>query len=168
MSVIRRREFVILLGGMAAAWPLAARAQQPAMPVVGLSPIDLPRPPLPMLAAFRQGLNDPATSRAKRDVEYHWRKAIMIAAGADGRPLLRRGAVIVTGGDPSALAAKAATSTIPIVFGFSGDPVKLGFVASLARPGGNATGINFLTAEVAAKRLELLRDMVPGATVWPC
>ena len=162
---MRRREFITLLGG-AAAWPLAARAQQPAMPVVGLSAAGQPR--LPGALALRSV--KPSTKPGYVEghnvmVEYHWLDGQYDRLPALMADLVRsRVAVIATpGSSPAALAAKAATTTVPIVFGVAEDPVKLGLVASLARPGGNATGINLLSAEVVAKRMGLLRDLVPRA-----
>jgi putative tryptophan/tyrosine transport system substrate-binding protein len=164
---MRRRELLALLGGAAIGWPLAARAQQKAMPVIGYLGTTSPAPASPSLAAFRQGLSETGYVEGQNlAIEYRWAEGSYDRLPALAADLVgRKVDVIFAASGPAVLAAKNATSTIPIVFFTGGDPVADGLVTSLARPGANLTGVSVLATELTAKRLELLSELVPRAGV---
>ena len=165
---MKRREFITLLGGAAATWPLAARAQQQAMPLIGWMSGRSPEDSSHLLAAFREGLRETGFVEGESiAIEYRWARGRYEQLPAMAADLVsRRIAVLVgIGGDPSALAAKQATSTIPIVFGMGGDPIAAGLVTSFNRPGGNATGFTLLTNLMEPKRIGVLHELVPGIPV---
>ena len=166
IAAMKRREFIAALGGAAVAWPVSAHAQQPAMPVIGVLDARSPGTTENPLRAFREGLKDTGYIVGENvALEYRWAEDQIDRLPALTADLVQRRATVIFAISPTAaLSAKAAIATIPIVFIVNEDPVRLGLVASLARPGGNLTGINILTAEVTATRLDLLRELMPSAT----
>src|SRR6478752_1797151 len=166
-ATMRRREFIKAVVLSLTAWPLAARAQQPAMPVVGFIGITTPEDYAFRLAAFREGLRDAGFIEGQNvNVEYRWAndQPKLLPEAVAGFVQRNVALIVAGGGTPAAIAAKSATATIPIVFAVAIDPVKAGFVASLNKPGGNLTGVTNLNVEITAKRLELVRELIPKAT----
>jgi putative tryptophan/tyrosine transport system substrate-binding protein len=166
---MRRREFISLFGGAAAAWPLVVRAQQPALPVIGFLDSGSPKKDPELMPAFHRGLSENGFVVGRNvDIEYRWSEGDNGALQGMAQDLVRRKVAVIAalGGAPATLAAKAATSTTPIAFLVAVDPVKLGIVASLNRPGGNLTGVTTLNVEVAPKRLELMHELFPAAKMF--
>jgi putative ABC transport system substrate-binding protein len=166
---MKRREFITLVGGAAAAWSLAARGQQPAMPVVGVLSAEWPNAvTADRLHAFRGGLNDTGYFEGRNvTIEYRWAEGRNDRLPALAAELVRLpvNVIVCAGSTPATIAAKAASTTVPIVFYGGADPVSMGLVASLSRPGGNVTGVTTLNVEIGAKRLEVLHELVPTATM---
>jgi len=163
---MKRREFIALVGGAAVAWPFAACAQQPAMPVIGFLAVGSPEASANLVAAFRNGLSESGYVEGLNvAIDYRWAGNQYDRLPALAAELVRRkvAVIVATGGTVSVPAAKAATTSIPIVFAIAADPVALGLIASLNRPGGNATGVSFLFVELVSKQLGMLRELVPEA-----